>query len=242
MGRNRDDDYQAYEDDDSVGGEHEDEYAELDLIEGSEAAAPENYALPHHYSEEHEAGSPGMMDKLKEKTSQWKEKGSELKQKAGTSMQNIKERTAEKTSALRMRASEKGNQLKEKARYGYETSRETFSRAADEQPLAVGLGFLAIGLVAGMLLPSTRKEDELVGPTRDRIVTRTREAAEDAVNRGKHVAKKAVEVAKEQAQEQGLTPETLMQKTQAVASQVKEAAREDLQRQKQEFADQVKQS
>ena len=183
MGRNRDDDYQAYEDDDSVGGEHEDEYAELDLIEGSEAAAPENYALPHHYSEEHEAGSPGMMDKLKEKTSQWKEKGSELKQKAGTSMQNIKERTAEKTSALRMRASEKGNQLKEKARYGYETSRETFSRAADEQPLAVGLGFLAIGLVAGMLLPSTRKEDELVGPTRDRIVTRTREAAEDAVNR-----------------------------------------------------------
>jgi hypothetical protein len=183
-----------------------------------------------------------MMGKLKEKTSQLKEKGTQLKQKAGSGMQSIKERTAEKASALRMRASEKSAHLKERARHGYEHGRESFSRTADEQPLTVGLGFLAIGVLAGMLLPSTRKEDELVGPTRDRIVNRTREAAEDAVHRGKEVAHRAVEVAKQQAQEQGLTPEAFMQKTQAVAAQVKDTTREDVQRQQHEFTEQVKQS
>lgn len=218
------------------------EYAELEIADAGEAAAPESFALPQHYSEEYESDSAGMVGKLKEKTSQLKNKGSQLKEKASSSMQNIKERTAEKAHALRERASEKSAHLREKARHGYYQGRETFSRTADEQPLAVGLGFLVIGVVAGMLLPSTRKEDELVGETRDRIVNRTREVAEEAVSRGKQVAQRAVEVAKQEAQEQGLTPEALMQKTQAVASQVKEATKEDVQRQQQELTEEVKHS
>lgn len=252
MQRNRSDEYhEDYDDDGYVTDNYDTGYGEF---EGSEASAPESYALPQHYSEdgsgdESSGFTAKMKDKaaqLKGKAAQLKEKGAELTHKAGSSMQNMKERTMERASALRMRASEKGSEWKEraveKAHYGYETSRDAFSRATHEQPLALGLGFLAIGVLAGMLIPSTRKEDELVGPARDRIVNRTREAAQDAVNRGKHVAKKAVEVAKQQAQEQGLTPGALAEKAQAVASQVKEVAREDVQRQQQEFTAQVKQS
>jgi ElaB/YqjD/DUF883 family membrane-anchored ribosome-binding protein len=245
MDRYRTDDHDSYSDNDGYLDTDEGTtvgYAELNVLEGNEASAPESYALPHHYSEEAESNSPRFLGKLQEKTSYLKGKGSELKQKAGSTMQNMKEMTAEKTSALRRRAGEKGEQLKQQARYRYAQSRESFSRTADEQPLAVGLGFLAIGVLAGMLLPSTRKEDELVGPTRDRVVNRTREAAQDAVHRGKVVAQKAVDVAKQQAQEQGLTPEALMQKTQAVAAEVKHATREDVQRQQQEFTEQVKHS
>jgi len=239
--RKRRDEYESYEDESDLTGTLDTGYAELPLGEG---VGPETYALPEHYSES--SSSPGFMGKIKGKGSQLgsqlKEKGAQLKEKAGSSMQNIKQRTAEKASALRMRASEKGSQLKEQAYHGYEHGREVFTRTADEQPLAVGLGFLAIGVLAGMLLPSTRKEDELVGSTRDRLVNRTREAAEDAVNRGKHVARTAVDVAKQEMREQGLTPDALKEKAQTMKSKVAEATRDDAQRQKQEFTDQVKQS
>jgi hypothetical protein len=242
MQRNRQDDYEMYEGEDQMLDDTGATYAEIE----ASGASPESFALPQHYTGDTGSSSPGMMSKLKGK-------GSELKQKAGSSIQHMKERTAETAGALRRRASETGTHLKErayetgshlkdKAYHGYEHGREVFTRTADEQPLAVGLGFLAIGVLAGMLLPSTRKEDELVGPTRDRLVNRGREAAEDAVNRGKHVARTAMDVAKQQAQEQGLTPEALKEKAQSMASQVKDATREDAQRQKQEFTEQAKHS
>jgi len=244
MERRRHDDDEMYEGGSELQGTDtfDTGYAELPLGEG---VGPESYALPEHYSGQGSSSS-GLMGKIKGKGSQLgsqlKEKGAQLKEKAGSSMQNIKQRTAEKASALRMRAGETGSHLKERAYHGYEQGREVFTRTADEQPLAVGLGFLAIGVLAGMLLPSTRKEDELVGATRDRLVNRTREAAEDAVNRGKHVARTAADVAKQEMREQGLTPEALKEKAQTMASRVSDATRDDAQRQKQEFTDQVKHS
>lgn len=205
-------------------------YAEFEPTEGVD---PETYALPHHYTSD--SGSEGTIGKLKNK-------GSQLKEKAGASLHNMKERTTQKTAELRRRAGEKGAQMKEKARHGYEQGCETLKHTAEERPLAVGLGFLAIGVIAGMLLPSTRKEDELVGPTRDRLVNRSREVAEDAVDRGKQVARTAYDTAAREAREQGLTPEVLKEKTRAVASQVKEATREDAQRQQHEFTQELKQS
>jgi ElaB/YqjD/DUF883 family membrane-anchored ribosome-binding protein len=50
----------------------------------------------------------------------------------------------------------------------------------DESPLAVGAAALAAGLAIGFSTPRTRFEDEYVGPTRDALVERTSEAAEDA--------------------------------------------------------------
>lgn len=229
MERNRGHEYEEYDSEMMDQG-----YGELETLEG---VGPESFVLPHHYTGESEveSGGSGMMNKLKGK-------GSEMKERAGTSLQNMKDRTSEKAHALRRRAGEKGAVLKNKARHGYEHSRETFVRTADERPLAVGLGFLAIGMVAGMLLPSTRKEDELVGETRDRLVNRSREAAQDAMERGKHVARTALDTAKQVAEEQGLTPGALKEKTQAVASQVKETTRDEAQRQQQEFTQELKQS
>jgi ElaB/YqjD/DUF883 family membrane-anchored ribosome-binding protein len=231
MERNRGSEYdEIYDSEDQMAGDLESGFGEMGLPEG---IGPESYALPRHYTGE--SDSDGTMSKLKNKSS-------ELKQKAGEGLQNMKQRTTEKTAELRRRASERGAQLKEKARHGYEQSYETIKHTAEERPLALGLGFLAIGVVAGMLLPSTRKEDELVGPTRDRLVNRSREVAEDVVDRGKQVARTAYDVAAREAREQGLTPEALKEKTKTVASQVKETTREDAQRQQREFTQELKQS
>ena len=234
MERNRGTEYdEIYDRKEATADDLESGFADMEDPEFADGVGPESYALPQHYTGD--SDSDGTMSKIKNKSS-------ELKQKAGEKLQDMKQRTTEKTAALRRRASERGAQLKEKARHGYEQGYESFKHTAEERPLAVGLGFLAIGVVAGMLLPSTRKEDELVGPTRDRLVHRSREVAEEAVDRGKQVARTAYDVAAREAREQGLTPEALKEKAKSVASEVKEATRDDAQRQQREFTQELKQS
>ena len=62
-------------------------------------------------------------------------------------------------------------------------------RAMEERPLAIGAAALALGVVAGLMAPSTRKEDELMGETRDRLMERAKEVGEEALEKGKQVAK-----------------------------------------------------
>lgn len=147
--------------------------------------------------------------------------------KAGEGWQRVKGRTARGTEEFRHRARERGAVLKEQARRGYERSVDSFKRTSDEYPLAVGAGFLALGVVAGMLLPSTRKEDQWVGPTRDRLVDRSREAAHEAMERGKHVAQAAKGAAQSEMKAQGLTPEELKAKGKHVFETAKETARQE---------------
>ena len=179
---------------------------------------PETYALPAHYSEEESKG--GKMSRLKEK-------GSNMAARAGEGWERMKRRTSRGTEELRHRARERGTVMKEQARRRYDQGVQRFKQTSDDYPLAVGAGFLALGLVAGMLLPSTRREDQWVGPTRDRLVNRSREAAHDAMERGKHVAQAATQAAKSELREQGLTPEELKAKGKHVWESAKETARQE---------------
>jgi hypothetical protein len=43
--------------------------------------------------------------------------------------------------------------------------------------------------VAGLLIPSTRVEDERIGPMADQVKDRAKETGQEAIERGKHVAK-----------------------------------------------------
>jgi len=197
---------------------YEEDYGETAYEEGmadmQSGPGPETYALPSHYGEQEESGGSGIMGKMKEK-------GARLKGKAGEKWQQAREGSSRRTEEMRRRARERGAYLKEQARHGYYAGMEKMKQTTDDYPLAVGAGCLALGVVAGMLIPSTRKEDEWVGPARDRLMRRSKEAARDAVERGKHVAQAAADAAKTQAQEQGLTPQALKEK----ASHVVEAAR-----------------
>lgn len=77
---------------------------------------------------------------------------------------------------------------------------------AEENPIGLALGGLAAGFLAGMLLPSTKLEDQRVGPMADELKGKAKETAEEAVERGKEVtsqvAGQAVETAKEAGREE----------------------------------------
>jgi gas vesicle protein len=89
-----------------------------------------------------------------------------------------------------------------------------------ENPLGLAIGGAAVGFLAGLLLPSTRVEDEKLGQVSDQVMDRVKETGQDALHRGKQVAHETVESAKETAVESG------REQGKEVAENVKEGARE----------------
>jgi gas vesicle protein len=74
---------------------------------------------------------------------------------------------------------------------------------AQENPLGLALGAVGLGFLVGMLIPSSKVEDEKIGPVADQVKDKARETGEEAVERGKEVAQQAAQSAKETAQEAG---------------------------------------
>jgi hypothetical protein len=108
---------------------------------------------------------------------------------------------------------------------------DRFREASDDYPLAVGGAFLAAGLLAGLLLPRTKKEDEWMGEAADELKEQTREKAEELAQRGKEAAVKTAGAALDEAKARGITPESLAEKTSRVVSEAvnagKQTAREE---------------
>ena len=73
---------------------------------------------------------------------------------------------------------------------------------AKENPLGLAIGATAVGFVAGLLIPSTRVEDEKIGPMADQLKEQAKETGQEAMERGKHVAQQAAETVKDEGQKQ----------------------------------------
>jgi hypothetical protein len=74
---------------------------------------------------------------------------------------------------------------------------------AQENPLGLAIGAVAVGFVGGLLIPSTRVEDEKLGPMADQVKEKAHETGQEAMERGKEVAQQAAQSAKDTAQEAG---------------------------------------
>jgi hypothetical protein len=72
---------------------------------------------------------------------------------------------------------------------------------AKENPLGLAIGGVAVGFIAGMLVPSTKVEDEKIGPLADQVKEKARETGQEAIEGAKEVAGQAAETAKEAGQE-----------------------------------------
>jgi len=74
---------------------------------------------------------------------------------------------------------------------------------AQENPLGLAIGAVAVGFVAGLLIPSTSVEDEKIGPVADQLKERARETGQEALEHGKQVAQDVAESAQETVKESG---------------------------------------
>ena len=74
---------------------------------------------------------------------------------------------------------------------------------AQENPLGLAVGAVAVGFLAGMLVPSSRVEDEKLGPAAERVKEQVKETGQEALERGKQVAQSAAQSAADTASEEG---------------------------------------
>jgi hypothetical protein len=72
---------------------------------------------------------------------------------------------------------------------------------AEQNPLGLAIGAAAVGFVGGLLIPSTRVEDEKIGPMADQAKEKAKEAGQEAMERGKEAARQAADTAKETVQQ-----------------------------------------
>jgi gas vesicle protein len=74
---------------------------------------------------------------------------------------------------------------------------------AERNPLGLVVAAAAVGFVAGLLLPSTKVEDEQIGEMATKLKDTAKETGQDALERGKAVAQSAIETAREEGGQQG---------------------------------------
>jgi gas vesicle protein len=74
---------------------------------------------------------------------------------------------------------------------------------AQENPLGLAIGSVAVGFLAGMLIPTHRIEDERIGPVAEKVREQVKETGQEAFEHGKEVAKEAASSAADTAKEAG---------------------------------------
>lgn len=123
------------------------------------------------------------------------------------------------------------NQAGEQLSRGYHATARRVERAHDEAPLALGLGIMALGAIAGALIPRTRREDDWMGETSDEALNQARQQAQQAYARGQTAVENTIDTAKQSAESQGLTGESLAERTKRVvasaADSISDAAKEE---------------
>jgi hypothetical protein len=74
---------------------------------------------------------------------------------------------------------------------------------AQENPLGLAIGGIAVGFLVGLALPTTKVEDEHIGQLADDVKETVKETGQEALERGKQVAQDAASAATDAVKESG---------------------------------------
>jgi hypothetical protein len=206
--------------------------------------------LPESYGETHYGG--GLSEDARQGAG-WSEGAREtardFSEGARAGARSVRDRAGRLGASARHRVNEAGEQLwqgardaGDRARYYGQRARRGFFDTLHEQPLVLGALGLAAGAAIGAALPTTDKENEWLGDSRDRLAERAKEAGWEQVEKARAAAGAAYSAAREEAERQGLTleggkaaaesaAESVRHKAERVAEAATEAAKSEAERQ-----------
>jgi gas vesicle protein len=141
-----------------------------------------------------------------------------------------KESLAGKVDTFKARVSGAGSQVAEATPDGGEIKQGAKRAAgvAQENPLGLAIGATAVGFLAGMLIPSTRIEDQRLGPVAEQVKDQARQTGQEALEHGKQIVQE--------------TAETGSQKAQEAVAEIKDRVQESAQGHADELSDSAKES
>jgi len=165
-------------------------------------------------------------------------------------VQSTGERAGERAHHLRERTGERMQHARERVGELSHRARDGVASAYDEQPLALGAVAFGLGLASGLMVPSTRLEDETLGRRSDllkeevkrtgsetlesakRVAGEAKGAARDLIERegfiddlkdkARHVVDETRNVARDAAEREGLSAEGLKDRTRSSAQRIRE--------------------
>ena len=131
----------------------------------------------------------------------------EALERARDSVGETASQAQDKAGQVASQAQDRVSRLGDQARYQAQRAQGSFERMLRENPLTVGALAVGVGAAAGLAVPQTSKEHEVMGEARDTFVEKAQEKAEEAQEKVQRVAEEAQSAAKEEAENQGLTQE-----------------------------------
>lgn len=199
------------------------------LVESSRRSEPgydgyDGYDSGESWKRESQGGLAAAKDKVKDVAGSAKEAVSNAADTVGEKAEHLKDQALD----LGHQAQDKALQLKRKAKTGVRRVRTGFWETMESNPLLVGAATLALGIVAGLAIPSTDVEDEWMGETRDQLVDQAKELGQEALDKGKEMAGTVADKVKAEAEHQGLTPQDLADKVKSVAQEATTTVRDEV--------------
>ena len=129
------------------------------------------------------SSGPSMTDKLSSKASGLKQQGSDLRERTSQMSHDV----SASLSDARHRVSDTSRQAAERLRQQRERARGGFNHLLNEQPLALGAIGIALGALLAASVPTTRKEDEMLGQASDSMTDHLRHKAEEGYQKATEV-------------------------------------------------------
>jgi ElaB/YqjD/DUF883 family membrane-anchored ribosome-binding protein len=123
--------------------------------------------------------------RIEETARRMKDKASDVTDKASHLTDSVSETLSSTGQRLDMGSHNASNQLQEQAR----KAQSTFNYMLREQPLALAALGIALGAAMGAALPSTEREDRLMGQASDQLTEKAKQVATDGYDKVKEMGK-----------------------------------------------------
>ena len=117
----------------------------------------------------------------------------------------------------------------DQARHMSDRARSGFSHYFNEHPLTFGLGAVALGMIVGMVIPSSRPEARFMGDAAQQVRARTRETASELGDVARAGFEEARDTMKHEFEERGMDAQSMKEGAREATEEAKDAARRSAQ-------------
>lgn len=154
------------------------------------------HAGGYDYASDFDEDDEGIRDRAEEVGDEVRERSSEMAHRARNKAEDAMDTVSDQASELaekgrhqareaRHRVSEWGDRVEHRAM----RAERRVEHAVQDNPLAAGAMAAALGFAAGLMVPETQREHELMGQTRDRVLDRAQSSAREATEKARESAK-----------------------------------------------------
>ena len=167
-----------------------------------------------------------VRDQAGEMVRQAKDQAGDVAGQVKDQAQDLAAQTQAQAHALTQQAQDQMDYYANRAQYQARRARRGFNHMLDENPMALGAMALAVGAAIGLSAPSTRREDEWMGETRDHLVNQAQSQARETMGKVQSIASEVADDVQKSAHDVIETTKEAAQSAKQTAKQ--EAKKQDL--------------